>query len=359
MAAPRSPRPCRSTTTCSPRSASTRCSTSWCAPAVTRDIDVHHTVEDVAIALGQALAQALGDKAGISRFGDALVPLDEALAQAVVDVSGRPYCVHTGEPEGQEYHLIGGHFTGSLTRHVLESLAHHARICLHVRVLAGRDPHHIVEAQFKAVARALRPRWPWTRACRACRPPRAPCDASRTPRRRAGDPAAGRRCRGADPGGCAGPLAAACALAGVEVDAAPTPVGAVACAGDTRARRAGGAAEAISRLLPNTPVLLVVRADGRTGGDPVDRRELRPPRSHRAGPRRARPARARGRRAGRGARRPSARLTAWCSSAGRCRWRRHSRAGALGARTPGSPAAAAGGTAATADVAARRATGPG
>jgi imidazoleglycerol-phosphate dehydratase len=120
------------------------------------DIDVHHTVEDVAITLGQALAQALGDKVGISRFGDALVPLDEALAQAVVDVSGRPYCVHDGEPEGQEYHLIGGHFTGSLTRHVMESLAHHARICLHVRVLAGRDPHHIVEAQFKAVARALR-----------------------------------------------------------------------------------------------------------------------------------------------------------------------------------------------------------
>lgn len=120
------------------------------------DIDVHHTVEDVAITLGEALAQALGDKTGISRFGDAVVPLDEALAQAVVDVSGRPYCVHTGEPEGQEYHLIGGHFTGSLTRHVLESLAHHARICLHVRVLAGRDPHHIVEAQFKAVARALR-----------------------------------------------------------------------------------------------------------------------------------------------------------------------------------------------------------
>ena len=119
-------------------------------------IDVHHTVEDVAIGLGEALRQALGDKAGISRFGDALVPLDEALAQAVVDVSGRPYLVHEGEPAGQEYHLIGGHFTGSLTRHVLESVAHHAAICLHVRVLAGRDPHHIVEAQFKALARALR-----------------------------------------------------------------------------------------------------------------------------------------------------------------------------------------------------------
>jgi imidazoleglycerol-phosphate dehydratase len=119
-------------------------------------IDAHHTVEDVAICLGEALREALGDKKGISRFGDAMVPLDEALALAVVDVSGRPYLVHSGEPEGQEYHLIGGHFTGSLTRHVFESLAHHAAICLHVRVLAGRDPHHIVEAQFKALARALR-----------------------------------------------------------------------------------------------------------------------------------------------------------------------------------------------------------
>ncbi|WP_419471091.1 imidazoleglycerol-phosphate dehydratase HisB [Georgenia yuyongxinii] len=120
------------------------------------DIDAHHTVEDVAISIGEALREALGDKKGISRFGDALVPLDEALAQAVVDVSGRPYLVHSGEPAGQEYHLIGGHFTGSLTRHVFESIAHHAGICVHVRVLAGRDPHHIVEAQFKALARALR-----------------------------------------------------------------------------------------------------------------------------------------------------------------------------------------------------------
>ena len=120
------------------------------------DVDVHHTVEDVAICLGQALRQALGDQVGIGRFGDATVPLDEALARAVVDVSGRPYLVHSGEPEGQEYHLIGGHFTGSLTRHVFESLAHHAGICLHVPGLAGRDPHHVVEAQFKALARALR-----------------------------------------------------------------------------------------------------------------------------------------------------------------------------------------------------------
>jgi imidazoleglycerol-phosphate dehydratase len=119
-------------------------------------IDVHHTVEDVAIAFGDALREALGDKVGIARYGDATVPLDEALAQAVVDVSGRPYLVHSGEPAGQEYHLIGGHFTGALTRHVLESIAHHAAITVHVRVLAGRDPHHIVEAQFKALARALR-----------------------------------------------------------------------------------------------------------------------------------------------------------------------------------------------------------
>jgi imidazoleglycerol-phosphate dehydratase len=124
-------------------------------------IDAHHVVEDTAIVLGQALRAALGDKAGIRRFGDALVPLDEALAQAVVDVSGRPYCLHRGEPAGQEYARIGGGnvgvpYTGSLTRHVLETLALHAHLCLHVTVLAGRDPHHIVEAQFKALARALR-----------------------------------------------------------------------------------------------------------------------------------------------------------------------------------------------------------
>jgi imidazoleglycerol-phosphate dehydratase len=119
-------------------------------------VDAHHTVEDVAIVLGQAIRGALGDKVGIRRFGDALVPLDEALVQVAVDVAGRPYCVHTGEPPGQEYALIGGHFAGSLTRHVLETLAFHGQLALHVRVLAGRDPHHVAEAQFKAVARALR-----------------------------------------------------------------------------------------------------------------------------------------------------------------------------------------------------------
>lgn len=119
-------------------------------------IDVHHTVEDVAITLGEVLKAALGDKRGIRRFGEASVPLDEALARAVVDVSGRPYLVHTGEPEGQQYHLIGGHFTGSMTRHVFEAITYHASICLHMDVVRGRDPHHIVEAQFKAFARALR-----------------------------------------------------------------------------------------------------------------------------------------------------------------------------------------------------------
>ncbi|MGY6497991.1 MAG: imidazoleglycerol-phosphate dehydratase HisB [Microcella sp.] len=120
------------------------------------DIDVHHTVEDTGIVLGQAIASALGDKSGIARFGDAHVPLDEALARAVVDVSGRPYLVHSGEPEGFEHHLIGGHFTGSMVRHVFEAITFHAGLSVHLTVLAGRDPHHIAEAQFKAFARAFR-----------------------------------------------------------------------------------------------------------------------------------------------------------------------------------------------------------
>jgi imidazoleglycerol-phosphate dehydratase len=120
------------------------------------DIDAHHTVEDVAIVFGLALREALGDKAGISRYGDATVPLDDALARAVVDISGRPYLVHTGEPEGFEFHLIGGHFTGSLVRHVFEAIALNAAITVHLTVLAGRDAHHIAEAEFKAFARALR-----------------------------------------------------------------------------------------------------------------------------------------------------------------------------------------------------------
>jgi imidazoleglycerol-phosphate dehydratase len=116
------------------------------------EVDAHHTVEDTAIALGQALREALGDKAGIRRFGDALIPLDEALVQVAVDLSGRPYLVHE-EPDLVE--LIGSYDT-TLTKHIWESFIASAQICLHVRVLAGRNAHHVVEAQFKGVARALR-----------------------------------------------------------------------------------------------------------------------------------------------------------------------------------------------------------
>jgi Imidazoleglycerol-phosphate dehydratase len=119
-------------------------------------IDVHHTVEDTAITLGWALREALGDKVGITRYGTGFAPLDEALARAVVDVAGRPYCVCTGEPDEIVFHRIGGHFTGSMTRHVFESFAYNAGICLHMTLLDGRDPHHIVEAEFKALALALR-----------------------------------------------------------------------------------------------------------------------------------------------------------------------------------------------------------
>ncbi len=129
------------------------------------EIEAHHTVEDTSIVLGQAIGEALGDKRGIRRFGDAWIPMDETLAQAIVDVSGRPYCVHTGEPEHLLTATIGGYSGGDkpvvsystiINRHVFESIALNARIALHVRVLYGRDQHHITEAEFKAVARALR-----------------------------------------------------------------------------------------------------------------------------------------------------------------------------------------------------------
>lgn len=120
------------------------------------EIDAHHTVEDVAIVLGEAVGKALGDKRGIRRFGDAWIPMDETLAHAAVDVSGRPYCVLTGEPELMTGFVVGNNYPTVLNRHVFESLAFHARIALHVRVIHGRDPHHITEAQYKAVARALR-----------------------------------------------------------------------------------------------------------------------------------------------------------------------------------------------------------
>jgi len=115
-------------------------------------IDSHHTVEDTSLAIGQALREALGDKAGIRRFGDAMVPLDEAITQVAVDLSGRPYLVHTEPPLVE---LIGS-FDTTLTRHIWESFVAQAQIALHVRVLEGRNAHHVVESQFKAVARALR-----------------------------------------------------------------------------------------------------------------------------------------------------------------------------------------------------------
>ena len=116
------------------------------------EVDAHHTVEDTSLALGQALREALGDKAGLRRFGDALVPLDECLVQAAVDLSGRPYLVHS-QPRIVE--LIGS-FDTTLVRHVWESFVATSQIALHVRVLSGDNGHHVVEAQFKAVARALR-----------------------------------------------------------------------------------------------------------------------------------------------------------------------------------------------------------
>ncbi len=116
------------------------------------EIDAHHTVEDTSLAVGQALREALGDKTGTRRYGDSLVPLDEALVQCAVDLSGRPYLVHN-EPEIIE--LIGSYDT-TLTKHIFESIVAEARITLHVNVLSGRNAHHVVETQFKAFARALR-----------------------------------------------------------------------------------------------------------------------------------------------------------------------------------------------------------
>jgi imidazoleglycerol-phosphate dehydratase len=120
------------------------------------DIDAHHTVEDVAIVLGKAIRQALGERSGIRRFGDAWIPMDESLAHAAVDVSGRPYCVHVGEPEMMTGFVVGGNYATVLNRHVFESIAFHAELALHLRVIHGRDPHHITEAEYKALARALR-----------------------------------------------------------------------------------------------------------------------------------------------------------------------------------------------------------
>ena len=114
-------------------------------------VDEHHTVEDVGITLGAALGQSLGDRAGITRMGHAIVPMDEALALVAVDIGGRGYFVFEGTFDTPR---IGGMAT-SLVPHFFESLAMEARMNLHTRLLAGRDDHHRAEALFKALARAL------------------------------------------------------------------------------------------------------------------------------------------------------------------------------------------------------------
>ena len=120
------------------------------------EIDAHHTVEDTAIVLGRAFADAIGDKKGIRRFGSQLLPMDEALVEAVIDISGRAYYVMNGEPENLDWQIIGGHYATVINRHFFETFAIHSQITLHVNVRYGRDPHHITEAEYKAVARALR-----------------------------------------------------------------------------------------------------------------------------------------------------------------------------------------------------------
>jgi imidazoleglycerol-phosphate dehydratase len=115
-------------------------------------IDDHHSVEDVAITLGQALAEALGDKAGISRYGEATVPMDEALCRSVIDLSGRFYLVYAVETQRQTI----GNFSVELAEHFWRSLAEAARCNLHIDCLRGRNTHHILEGTFKATARALR-----------------------------------------------------------------------------------------------------------------------------------------------------------------------------------------------------------
>jgi imidazoleglycerol-phosphate dehydratase len=114
-------------------------------------VDYHHTVEDVGLVLGQALREALGDKAGIRRFGEATVPLDEALVQSVVDLSGRPFFAYDVKITQQKI----GQFDVELIHDFLLALVNQAGMNLHVRMLAGRNPHHVVEAAFKGLARAL------------------------------------------------------------------------------------------------------------------------------------------------------------------------------------------------------------
>jgi len=116
------------------------------------DIDLHHTVEDVGIVLGESLKEALGDKAGVRRFASALVPLDEALVQVALDLSGRPYLVYEVDPVSEWI----GTFDPQLCEEFWRAFAFGAGITLHLRSLTGRNGHHVIEASFKGVARSLR-----------------------------------------------------------------------------------------------------------------------------------------------------------------------------------------------------------
>lgn len=120
------------------------------------EVDAHHTVEDTAIVLGTALLDALGNKESIRRFGSQQLPMDETLVEAVIDISGRPYFVMRGEPDHMVSQIIGGHYATVINNHFFETLALNSRTTLHVICHYGRDPHHITEAEYKAVARALR-----------------------------------------------------------------------------------------------------------------------------------------------------------------------------------------------------------
>lgn len=115
------------------------------------EIDAHHTVEDTGIALGEALAEALGDKAGVRRYGDAVVPMEEALCRVALDLSGRPYLSHDVPVPAERV----GDYDPGLTEEFLRALCRKAGLTLHVKLLDGRDPHHVVEAEFKALAVAL------------------------------------------------------------------------------------------------------------------------------------------------------------------------------------------------------------
>ena len=250
-------------------------------------IDVHHTVEDTAITLGWALEgrtrrQGAGSVDTVTRWSRST----KRLAQAVVDISGRPYFVHEGESDAQRYHLIGGHFTGSMTGHALESLAFQAGLTVHLRLLAGRDAHHIAEAQFKAFA------------------PSAPHSG------RTGSP--GARCS-VDEGGSVSrtvivtpfgrpdQLAAACVLSEIPGDVVPIGDFSAIVQSGTDIEAGNRAAAAISKLTGKHEVLLMVRSEeqidaahyrggdsrgGRSGRaravEPSERARTAPPRSDRS-----------------------------------------------------------------------------